>query len=40
VREWHIGGHETGVVDKIIGMMAGRAKLLHRASEAVDKGQV
>lgn len=31
VREWHIGGHDTSAVDRIIGMMNGRAKLLHRA---------
>ncbi|MDE2020228.1 MAG: hypothetical protein KGJ13_07835 [Patescibacteria group bacterium] len=31
VREWHIGGHDASAVDRVIGMMAGRAKLLHRA---------
>lgn len=31
VREWHIGGHSPDVVDRLIGMMAGRAKLIHRA---------
>ena len=31
VREWHIGGHSPDVVDRLLGMMAGRAKLIHRA---------
>lgn len=31
VREWHVGGHDASAVDRVIGMMAGRAKLLHRA---------
>ncbi|MDE1901028.1 MAG: hypothetical protein KGI37_05200 [Alphaproteobacteria bacterium] len=31
VREWHIGGHSADVVDRLLGMMAGRAKLIHRA---------
>lgn len=31
VREWHIGGHAADVVDRLLGMMLGRAKLIHRA---------
>lgn len=31
VREWHVGGHSADVVDRLIKMMAGRAKLKHRA---------
>ena len=31
VREWHIGGHSADVVDRLLKMMAGRAKLTHRA---------
>ena len=31
VREWHIGGHDVSAVDRVIGMMAGRAKLLQKA---------
>ncbi len=31
VREWHIGGHNTDVVDRLLKMMNGRAKLIHRA---------
>jgi hypothetical protein len=32
VREWHVGGHSADVVDRLLGMMAGRAKLIHRAT--------
>ncbi len=31
VQRWHIGGHEASVVDSFLGMMGGRAELLHRA---------
>jgi hypothetical protein len=31
VRKWHIGGHKTDVVDRLLGMMTGTAKLVHRA---------
>lgn len=31
VREWHVGGHSANVVDRLLKMMAGRAKLIHRA---------
>ncbi|MDE2030200.1 MAG: hypothetical protein KGI97_06515 [Alphaproteobacteria bacterium] len=31
VREWHIGGHSADIVDRLLEMMAGRAKLIHRA---------
>ena len=31
VREWHVGGHSADVVDRLLKMMAGRAKLIHRA---------
>lgn len=31
VREWHVGGHSTDVVDRLLKMMNGRAKLIHRA---------
>ncbi len=31
VREWHVGGHSADVADRLLGMMAGRAKLIHRA---------
>lgn len=31
VREWHIGGHSADIVDRLLNMMAGRAKLTHRA---------
>jgi hypothetical protein len=32
VREWHVGGHSADVVDRLLKMMAGRAKLTHRAN--------
>jgi hypothetical protein len=31
VRQWHIGGHSSDVVDRLLGMMTGAAKLVHRA---------
>ena len=31
VREWHVGGHSVDVVDRLLGMMVGRATLTHRA---------
>ena len=31
VREWHVGGHSADVVDRLLGMMVGRATLTHRA---------
>lgn len=31
VREWHVGGHSADVVDRLLKMMTGRAKLIHRA---------
>jgi hypothetical protein len=31
VREWHVGGHTANVVDRLLKMMNGRAKLIHRA---------
>jgi hypothetical protein len=31
VREWHVGGHSADVVDRLLKMMAGRARLIHRA---------
>ncbi|MDE1901250.1 MAG: hypothetical protein KGI37_06385 [Alphaproteobacteria bacterium] len=30
VRVWHIGGRDVSAVDRIVNMMAGRAKILHR----------
>ncbi len=32
LREWHVGGHSADVVDRLLGMMNGRAKLIHRAT--------
>ena len=31
VREWHIGGRSADVVDRLLGMMTGSAKLIHRS---------
>jgi len=31
VTEWHVGGHSADVVDRLLGMMTGTAKLVHRA---------
>ena len=31
LREWHVGGHSADVVDRLLRMMNGRAKLIHRA---------
>ena len=31
VQEWHVGGHSVDVVDRLLGMMVGRATLTHRA---------
>lgn len=31
VREWHVGGHSADVVDRLLKMMNGRARLIHRA---------
>ena len=31
VTEWHVGGHSADVVDRLLGMMVGRATLTHRA---------
>ena len=31
VTEWHIGGCNPALVDKLIGMLAGKAKLIHQA---------
>lgn len=38
VREWHVGGHSADVVDSLLKMMSGRAKLIHRADDPSDKG--
>ncbi|MDD3028828.1 MAG: hypothetical protein PHS57_00900 [Alphaproteobacteria bacterium] len=38
VHEWNIGGHSAEVVDKLLGMMIGRAKLVYRAERASHKG--
>jgi hypothetical protein len=32
VTEWHVGGHSPAVVDKLLGMMLGRAALIHRST--------
>lgn len=32
VREWHVGGHSADVIDRLLKMMAGRAKLIYRAN--------
>ena len=31
VTEWHVGGHSADVVDRLLGMMTGTAKLMHRS---------
>ena len=31
VTEWHVGGHSGDVVDRLLGMMSGRATLIHRS---------
>jgi len=31
VTEWHVGGHGADVVDRLLGMMVGRATLIHRS---------
>ena len=33
VTEWHIGGNNGALVDKLIGMLAGNAKLVHKSGE-------
>lgn len=33
VTRWHIGGVERALVDRLIAMMNGKAKLVHRAGE-------
>jgi len=38
VHEWNIGGHSAEVVDKLLGMMIGRAKLVYRAERTSHKG--
>lgn len=37
VREWHVGGHSADVVDRLLKMMAGRAKLIQRANDPSSK---
>ncbi|MFA5041624.1 MAG: hypothetical protein WC464_08335 [Bdellovibrionales bacterium] len=37
VHEWNIGGHSAEVVDKLLGMMIGRTKLVYRAERANHK---
>ncbi|MDD3182656.1 MAG: hypothetical protein PHD48_07640 [Alphaproteobacteria bacterium] len=37
VREWHVGGHRADVVDRLLKMMAGRAKLIQRANDPSSK---
>lgn len=31
LNEWHVGGHSHDVLDKLLGMMIGHVKLLHRS---------
>jgi hypothetical protein len=33
VTEWHIAGNNGALVSKVIGMLAGNAKLIHKAGE-------
>lgn len=33
VTEWHIGGNNSALVDKLIGMLAGNAKLINKTGE-------
>lgn len=33
VIEWHIGGCNAALVDRLLGMLAGNAKLIHKAGE-------